>query len=147
MELLYTLIILGAAVGVGSAACHGAMRGAVRGALGVLLVCSMVAPFLGAVARLENLELELPSGESETDGFTEITALAFADGVREAICDEFSIKAEINVIVRGFSPAELRADSITVVIPTSAAHVDFRAVREYTEKSFTRVGGCEVVYG
>ncbi len=146
MQFLYTLIILGTAVGVGSAVCHGAMREAVRGALGVVLVAAMIIPFLGVVSGLENFNP--PNSELGGEGgFEEITSLAFSEGIKRAIADEFSVKGEINVIVRDFSPAELRAGSITVVIPTSAALVDFRAVREYAEKNFTRVGGCEVVYG
>ncbi len=144
MELLYTLIILGTAVGAGSIVCHGAMREAVRGALGIMLVAAIAVPFLSAASRLE--DLELPSAEEwGEDGLGEITSLAFSEGIAEAIADEFSVRVE--VVVRGFNPAELRAESITVVIPTSSPLVDFRAVREYTEKNFTRVGGCEVLYG
>ena len=146
MEFLYTLIILTVAVGVGGAICHGGMRDAVRGALGVLLLASMILPFIGAVSRLPDIEI---SGDGfEVDGgLEEITSVAFAKGVGDAIADEFSMKESPDVILRDFSPSELLAGSITVVIPGSSPTVDFRRVRDFVEQNFTRVGGCEVVYG
>lgn len=146
MQFLYTIIILATAVGVGGVVCHPTMRDAVRGALGVLLVTSMAIPFVGAVSSVVDLD-RLDMGGQATDGLSEITAIAFADGVRDAITEEFSINCDIRVIVRDFSAGDLIAGSVTVVIPTTAAHVDFRAVREYVEDNFTRVGGCDVVYG
>ena len=146
MQLLFTLILLSVAVGLCGAVCHGVMREAVRGALGIILVATLLVPFLGVVDGLSDLEIP-DVGNGEYGEFGEITALAFSEGVREAIGDEFSINGDVRVVVRGFDPSSLRAESITVVIPTSAALVDFRAVREYAEKHFTGDGGCEVVYG
>ena len=152
MQFLYTLVILGVAVGLGSILCQGGMRDAVRGALGVVLIAVMIVPFLTAMLRLcdfvtEGGDIRFPVVENDTEAFDEITATAFADGIKEAIKKDFSINGEVAVKVRGFSVTELRADSITVVIESSDLLVDFRAVREYTEKNFTRVGGCEVLYG
>ncbi len=146
MQFLYSLIILSTAVGVGSLVCPSVMRDAVRGALGVLLISSLILPFVGAVSTVVDFDIPETGGEV-SDGFSEITALAFSQGVKDAITEEFSLDCEVQIVMRGFSPTELLAERITVVIPTSAAFVDFRAVREYTEKNFTRVGGCEVVYG
>ena len=146
LQLLFTLIILATAVGVGSIICHGVMREAVKGALGIILVATLLTPFLGALKGF--FELEIPEiGNGSYGEFDEITALAFSEGVRDAIVDEFSVSGDVRVIVRDFDPAQLRAESITVIIPTSAALVDFRAVREYTERNFSRDGGCEVLYG
>lgn len=149
MSFLYTLILLTAAVGIAAALCHGPMREAVRSALGILLVSAMLSPFLSLLSSLDGLSSSsLGIGSYvEKDAFCEITSVAFEEGVRAAIADAFSVGEGVEVRVRGFSPSELRADGVTVILPQGAAGVDFRAVRDYVEQNFTRVGGCEVIYG
>lgn len=146
MEFLYTLVILTVAIGVGGVICHAGMRDAVRGALGALMLASMILPFVGAVSEL--CDIDFSGVGSEVDGgFAEITSTAFAEGIGSAIAEKFSMKEPPDVIVRDFSPSVLSAESITVVIPSDCPLVDFRRVRDFVEENFTRVGGCEVVYG
>ena len=149
MNFLYTLIILSCAVGIGVMLSHSAMREAVRAALGLLLISAMLSPFVGAVAAARDL-LDSPwDGVLDTDGesLEDITSLAFGEGVANAISSAFSGADGVRVVVRDFQPTEMRADGITVVLPSGAVGVDFRAVRDFVEENFTRVGGCEVVYG
>ena len=148
MNFLYTLIILSCAVGIGVMMSHSALRDAVRSALGVLLISAMLSPFvaaLGTVGELSDLSFD---DLFDTGGGVEgITELAFEEGIADAISAAFSGADGTRVAVRGFSPAQLRAEGVTVILPSSAVGVDFRAVREFVEENFTRVGGCEVVYG
>ena len=148
MGFLYTLIILSCAVGVGVMLSHSALRDAVRSALGLLLVSAMLTPFvaaLGTVGELSDLSFEdlFDTG----DGVEGITELAFEEGVADAISSTFAGADGVRVTVRGFSAAELRAEGLTVILTSDAVGVDFRAVRDFVEENFTRVGGCEVVYG
>lgn len=148
MNFLYTLIILSCAVGIGVMMSHSALRDAVRSALGVLLISAMLSPFvaaLGTVGELSDLSFD---DLFDTGGGVEgITELAFEEGVADAISSAFSGADGTRVAVRGFSLAQLRAEGVTVILPSGAVGVDFRAVREFVEENFTRVGGCEVVYG
>lgn len=148
MNFLYTLIILSCAVGIGVMMSHSALRDAVRSALGVLLISAMLSPFvaaLGTVGELSDLSFD---DLFDTGGGVEgITELAFEEGVADAISAAFSGADGTQVAVRGFSAAQLRAEGVTVILPSGAVGVDFRAVREFVEENFTRVGGCEVVYG
>ena len=148
MGFLYTLIILSCAVGVGVMLSHSALRDAVRSALGLLLVSAMLTPFvaaLGTVGELSDLSFDdLFDTEGGVEGITE---LAFEEGVADAISSTFAGADGVRVTVRGFSAAELRAEGLTVILPSDAVGVDFRAVRDFVEENFTRVGGCEVVYG
>ena len=149
MNFLYTLIILSCAVGIGVMLSHSAMREAVRAALGLLLISAMLSPFVGAVAAARDL-LDSPwDGVLDTGGesLDDITSLAFGEGVANAICSAFSGADGVRVVVRDFQSTEMRADGITVILPSGAVGVDFRAVRDFVEENFTRVGGCEVVYG
>ena len=148
MNFLYTLIILSCAVGIGVMMSHSALRDAVRSALGVLLISAMLSPFVGAISAAfdfsgVSLDDFLDGGES----LESVTELAFEEGVADAISSAFSGADGTRVAVRGFSVAQLRAEGVTVILPSGAVGVDFRAVREFVEENFTRVGGCEVVYG
>ena len=149
MSFLYTLIILSCAVGIGVMLSHSAMREAVRAALGLLLISAMLSPFVGAIAAAGELIDSSWDGVLDTGGesLEGITALAFGEGVADAISSAFSGADGVRVLVREFCPTEMRAESITVILPSAAVGVDFRAVRGFVEENFTRVGGCEVVYG
>ena len=148
MNFLYTLIILSCAVGIGVMMSHSALRDAVRSALGVLLVSAMVSPFIGAIsAAVDFSDMSFDGIFEGGESIETVTELAFEEGVAKAVSSAFSGADGTRVAVRGFSPSELRADGVTVILPSDAVGVDFRAVRDFVEENFTRVGGCEVVYG
>ena len=148
MNFLYTLIILSCAVGIGVMMSHSALQDAVRSALGVLLVSAMLSPFVGAIsAALDFSDMSFDGLFGGNESLESVTELAFEEGVASAISSAFSRADGVRVTVRGFSTAELRAEGVTVILPSDAVGVDFRAVRDFVEENFTRVGGCEVVYG
>jgi hypothetical protein len=148
MNFLYTMIILSSAVGIGGMMSHSALRDAVRSALGVLLISAMVSPFVGAIsAALDFSDMSFGGVFDGGGSFESVTELAFEEGVASAVSSAFSGADGVRVTVRGFSPGELRCEWVTVILPSDAVGVDFRAVRDFVEENFTRVGGCEVVYG
>lgn len=149
MELLFLAVVSSVAVALGVALSHPSLRGAVRGALGVLLVLTLFAPFVNAVAGLAQGDFKLPDiSYGDGGGFEEITLAAFEDGIAAALEERYgSSLTGVSVRVRGFNPREMRAEGVTVVLPKGAGMLDYREIRDYLDENFTRDGGSEVFYG
>ena len=82
------------------------------------------------------------------NGFAEVTETAFSEGVRRAVSEKYGLDREsVGVVIRGFSPEDMRSSSITVVLGEGSELIDYRAVRDFVAENFTRGGDCEVIYG
>lgn len=149
MNLLTLVVFAALTVSLATALAYPALKGAVSGALGILLLLTVAAPFLSTVRALADGELDLPDFSVEGDGeFENITTAAFEEGVADALVDRFGEGLTgVRVRARGFDPTSMRAEGLTVVLPPGAAAVDYRAVKDYLAENFTRGGGCEVYYG
>lgn len=116
-----------------------------RAAFSVLLIAALATPTASVLSYIGTL-IRLPSGERptpDTSVYEQTLTDAFSEGVRRAVCEKFSVRAEaVRVGVRGFSVKEGRAESITVLLLGEAWHVDHRAVKSYIEKEGW--GACEV---
>jgi len=148
MEPLFLFVLSSVAVALCAALAHPALRGAVRGALGVILLLTLLVPFTDAVGGLLSGEIRLPeySDESGT-GFEEITLAAFEEGITASLIDRYGVGLTgVRVRARGFDPSVMRADGITVVLPEGAESLDYREIRDFLDKNFTRGGGSEVFY-
>ncbi len=149
MNLLTLVVFASLTVSLATALAYPALKGAVSGALGILLLLTVAAPFLSTVRALADGELDLPNFSVDGDGeFENITTAAFEMGVADALVDRFGRGLTgVRVRAREFDPEDMRADGLTVVLPPGAATVDYRAVKAYLVENFTRGGGCEVYYG
>ena len=149
MNLLTLVVFAALTVSLATALAYPALKGAVSGALGMLLLLTVAAPFLSTVRALSDGELDLPDFSVEGDGeFENITTAAFEKGVADALVDRFGEGLTgVRVRARQFDPTSMRAEGLTVVLPPGAAAVDYRAVKDYLTENFTRGGGCEVYYG
>lgn len=148
MESLILFILSSVAVALCSALAHPALRGAVRGALGLILLLTLIMPFTDGVGKLLSGEIKLPeySDGSGTE-FEKITLAAFEEGITASLIERYGTAlAGVRVRVRGFDPSEMRADGITVILPEGAESLDYREMRDYLDKNFTRGGGSEVFY-
>lgn len=148
MNLLTLVIISSLTVSLATALAYPALKNAVSGALGILLLLTVASPFVTVVRGALDGEITLP--DFSVDGeekFEQITTAAFERGVAEALVDRFGgVLSGVRVRARGFDPTDMRADGLTVVLPSAAATVDYRAVKDYLVENFTRGGGCEVYY-
>lgn len=149
MNLLTLVIFASLTVSLATALAYPALKSAVSGALGILLLLAVAAPFLSTVRSLAEGELQLPDFSVEGDGeFENITTAAFEKGVADALVDRFGEGLlGVQIRARKFDPTKMQAEGLTVILPPGAAGVDYRAVKAYLVENFTRGGGCEVYYG
>lgn len=147
-EYLVTLVSASLVCSIALALSHVALRRTLRGALGVLLLVSILAPLVTLVRdvtsiRLPDIDLALGEGE---DAFLEITAAAFEEGIAEEIEGKWQSAEGVRVRSRGFDTSDMLADSITVYLSEELVWLDYRQMRDYVAESFTRGGTCEVIY-
>ncbi len=116
-----------------------------RAAFSVLLIAALAAPTASVLSYVGDV-IRLPVGERPTPDtalYEQALTDAFAEGIRRAVCDKFSVgDTAVRVDVRGFSVKEGRAEHICVLLYGGAWHVDHRAVKDYIEKEGW--GACEV---
>ncbi len=147
-EYLVALIAISLACSIALALSHTALRRTLRGALGVLLLVSLLSPLVTLARDVTGLslpELDLALGEGE-DAFIKITETAFEEGIAAAVGERWRGVSGVRVYSRGFDTSDMLADRITVYLSDDSVWIDYREVREYVAENFTRDGACEVIY-
>lgn len=147
-EYLVVLLSAAAVLSIALAVSHNALRGAVRAALGLVLLLSLISPLTGFFSELISPSVpDAPTQDAGSD-FEKITTEAFEEGIAGALIERWGEAVRgCSVICRGFSVSDMLAESISVALPRSALNVDYREIRDFVAKNFTRGGYCEVYYG
>ncbi len=147
-EYLILAVALAVVMGVLGALSHPDFAAEARSALGVISLFALMAPLIPLVSS----GVELPSFDDFTvpeygDGYTEVAADAYEEGLRCAIAERLSISEEaVSVSLTDIDIASMRAREISVTLGGEAALSDTRSMREWIKESFLLEGGiCEVV--
>lgn len=116
-----------------------------RFAFGVLLffvVCNPVlSVFDGLGGDFEDIFPQIPSAD-DTAG-EEIFEKSFADGIKSAVCEKFSLKYdEVRVLCDGFSKEDYTAEKIRIILCGRAASSDYREIEKYINEM--DIGECRV---
>ena len=113
---------------------HGAERG-FRFALGVILAAALFTPVTALVKSVSSLEFDYTGGDFESKALSKTLEEAVADGVRESIAEEFSIKEKsIEVEFVAFDCDKMTAEGIRVTLVGAAAVRDIVAVEKFVSE-------------
>ena len=115
-----------------------------RFAVGVLFLYATVLPVAFAIKNsnvdsiLKNPELDFSDGEYEL-----VAKAAFEDGIRDAVCQKFSLKEDsVRVSAHGFDFEKMSAEVISVVLSGRAIFADIEKIEKYV--TALGCGKCEV---
>ncbi len=97
-------------------------------------------------------ELSLPSFDIDLSDFDEDYKLvaegAFADGVRSAICEKFSLNdTDVRILTEGFDFEKMKASRIRVILSGRAALADYKNIEKYIEDEGLGECECEIEIG
>ena len=142
-EYLFMLIAVSLVIGFASFLFFGEER-ASRFAVGVLFMYATVLPIIAAMKNVDfgsmfnDIEVDFSDGEYEL-----VAKDAFEEGVRDAVCQEFSLGEEnVRVSAHGFDFEKMSAESISVVLSGTAIFSDIEKIEKYVTAQ--GCGRCEV---
>ena len=143
----YTLGVFGilAICGVLSLLCYGSGR-AEQTALGIIAAHLIISPLVTTIFSIDPSDAfdSLTGGEYETDVSPSLVAEeAFAEGVRLAVADKFSIdKENIRVKVNNFNMEKMSCDKIKLFLDGKEVFADYRGIESYVNS--LEMGECKV---
>ena len=117
-----------------------------RFAISVIVLYVVIAPLGSVLGELDidsifSPTLNLPSEQ----GYEQIAADAFADGIAKAVAEEFSLEREnLRVELRGFDFENMRAEKIRVILSGRAALADYKEIERYVDRLGTGDCECEI---
>ena len=125
---------------------QGRLRSAERIAMGIITLYVIIAPLSDLVRNTDPEDLfatKIPTVGEVEGGYEEVAEAAFERGIRLAVAEEYSLKADnIRVQTEGFSFEDMRAERIRVILRGDAALSDYREIESFLEKQ--EFGECEV---
>lgn len=147
-EYLVLAVSIAAVMGILGALSHPNFAAEARLALGVISLLALLAP----IVALFSSRLELPVLDDlylpeYGDGYIEVTALAYEQGLRRAVSEQIGVEEE-NVLVElgEVDFQSMRVCSLTVILGAEAILSDTRSLREWLKDNFLIEGGiCKVV--
>lgn len=143
-EYLYSLVFTAFSVSFFSFLGYKEERG-VRFASGVILLYVVIVPILSFAPSID-LDTLIPSGMefvTEDGEFSALTVDALEDGIKQAVCEEFSLNSNrVRVTVHGFDFKEMRAERITVVLSGAGIFSNIEKIEKFVTD--IGVGECEV---
>ena len=116
-----------------------------RFALGLILAASLLSPLTSLLQEVKALvpSADSPPADPSDRMYQQVLQQAFADGIAEAICKEFSIdRAYVRVTVRDFDSERMQGHVI-VSLTGAAALIDHKAVKRLIEEG--GLGRCDVI--
>lgn len=106
-----------------------------RFALGMILTAALFTPAVPLVNGLKNIDFAYTGEGFESISLEKTLEKAVADGVRDSIAEEFSIKKNsIEVELFGFDAEKITAEGITVTLIGTAAAKDIVAVEKFVSE-------------
>lgn len=115
-----------------------------RFAISVVILYVVIAPLGSLLGEIDidsilNPPLNLPV---EQEGYEQVAARAFADGVAKAVAEEFSLEREsLRVELRGFDFKNMRAEKIRIILSGRSALADYKEIERYVDR--LGMGDCE----
>ena len=115
-----------------------------RSAFLVLVLYTTVTPVAALVSSGDLSSLLISREYEKIEGeYSLVAEEAFADGVRRAVCDKFSVDEEcVRIMIYGFDFANMRADRIKVILSGRAVILDCKKIEKYLDG--LDIGDCEV---
>lgn len=125
---------------------HTRMKKSTEFGAGVLLICIILLPLVDII---KDIDVKIDVGDYleniETEAADDVLELAFEEGIREYISDEYRLDRElIIVMVDGFDLECMRAERIYITLSGKAALADYKGIEKEVGKEFTKSGECEV---
>ena len=106
-----------------------------RFALGMILTAALFTPAVSLVNGLKNIDFAYTGEGFESLSLEKTLEKAVADGVRDSIAEEFSIKKNsIEVELVAFDPEKMSADGIRVTLVGKASASDIVAVEKFVSE-------------
>lgn len=103
-----------------------------RFALGIISLAALLIPLVSLVRGTLNVEFSYTDTTYPSSAVTKTLEAAFADGISDALEDEFSINDEdIEVRIFGFDEEKMTADEISVTLSGRAAAKDLGRIEDY----------------
>lgn len=124
----------------------GKLRSAERVVMGVILLYVIIAPLSDLVSDFDPNDIFSSINSSDVQYDEELSMVAeeaFAEGIKLALAEEFSIsRDDIRVKVFGFDLEGMSGEKIKVSLSGKAALADYRAIESFLNKQ--NIGECEV---
>ena len=145
-EILMFLLGTFAVTALAGALSHSSLSSSVRTSLATVTLAVIALPILSALPNFEELQIpESSVTEGDFDGYVEVGASAFCEGIALAIREEFLLSdGEVKVECIGFDFAKMRAEEIKISLCGDGVFADFRLVKRYVEDNFTDGGRCYI---
>jgi hypothetical protein len=119
-----------------------------KSVMAIIMLYVTVNPLASLAEELLSSDLSFQiSGDTdisiEDTDFHENTELAFAQGIKQYVCQQFSLShEEVSIKIFGFDSIGMKAERIKVVLKGSAAYADHRAIAAKLNEC--KLGNCEV---
>lgn len=141
-DVMYLSAFIVLAVGIS----HPRLKRSTNFGAGVLLICIIMLPLVDIIKDIDvkiDTDSYFESGDTELSD--EALEVAFEEGIREYIAQEYRVDKElITVMADGFELESMRAERIYVTLTGKAATLDYKRIESDLEKEFTKRGECEV---
>ena len=135
-EYLFGIITTSVLLSIVSFLSYSEKNTALKLSLSVLLLYTVVSPIVSGqistsfediFSYVENTDIDV-----DGEGYKEAVKDAFEEGVRRALCNEFSLSAEeVSVTAVGFNFEDMSAERITVTLTGNAAFANHRGIKDY----------------
>ncbi len=119
-------------------------------ALAIVLLYVVISPLADMVGEMDTDSFFGTDYDSSLvgDGYSGVAEQAFAEGIRSAVADEFSLDGEnIRVELYGFDFERMRAERIRVILSGKAALADYKGIEKYINGLERGVCECEIEIG
>ena len=125
---------------------HPRMKKSTEFGAGVLLICIILLPLVDIIKDIDvKIDVRDYLENIETEAADDVLELAFEEGIREYISDEYRLDWElIIVMVDGFDLECMRAERIYITLSGKATLADYKGIEKEVGKEFTKSGECEV---
>ncbi len=142
-EYLFTLVSVSLVIGAASFLISHEER-ASRFAVGALLLYAVLFPIVKAAGNIDfGSVMSPPVLDTEGGEYELVAKRALEDGIRDAVCEKFSISGDdVRVTAHGFDFEKMKAQSISLVLSGRAIFKDIEKIEKFV--SSLECGICEV---
>ena len=134
-EHLVTLLTLAFLIGALGLIAYREKDAAVRFAFATLTLCALIRPISDFVREAGEFSVEIKDEDISDEEYVSYLSRAVEDGIRDSVCDEFSLKPEdVTVKVDGLDPKSMRCERVRIFISPRAMTASVRDIEKYIKK-------------
>ena len=113
-----------------------------RFAMGIILFCAIISPFISLFSGIADMDFSVNVGAGE-NVYEKTAEQAFCEGIELAVEKEFSLaKEDVSAKAVGFLVENLRSEKVIITLRGKACVADFAGIRAFVEEN--NFGKCEV---